>query len=226
MRGLHIWVLPIVSGTAWFIILVTLMIYWQAKDRPIYPSMEPGQSIAYISDIGAKQLKPLFVLCAALTTVSFNASIVAETWLRHWGGPEHHYTQAERRLSIASIVFGALAGYGLVCLSIFDTQAYPRVHNLCLFTFMGTFVASAICNCWEHGILASRGQEYRTFRNTFGMKLVFILLELGLASAFVATWHTRYYNAAAVLEWNLAVIFGIHHRHGSTQLCKSQLEDI
>ncbi|KAI6707940.1 FK506 suppressor Sfk1 [Diplocarpon mali] len=218
MQGHYFWILPIVAG------------------RPLYPSMEPGQSIAYISDIGAGRLKPLFVTCAALTTVSFNASTMAETWLRHWVGLEHNFTQAEKRLSIVSILFGILGGQALLYLSIFDTQDYPRVHNACLFTFMGAFVASAICNCWEHGSLASRGQEYHAFRDTFHMKLAFILLELGLATAFMATWSTQYYNAAAVMEWNLATVFGIHlftyaidlfpARHNSAQCYESKPDDI
>ena len=47
--------------------------------------MSPGQNIAYISDIGATDLKPLFITGAVITTVFLDGALVAERWLRHRG---------------------------------------------------------------------------------------------------------------------------------------------
>ena len=49
----HIW-----SGCA----ILTLLIYWNTTAQRVkYDSMADNQTIAYISDVGASHLKPLFV---------------------------------------------------------------------------------------------------------------------------------------------------------------------
>lgn len=46
-----------------------MLITWLVEGRPIYPSMETGQTIAYISDLGAQGLKPLFIAGSAVSVV-------------------------------------------------------------------------------------------------------------------------------------------------------------
>lgn len=60
-----------------------MLITYLAQGRPHYPS-EDG-SIAYISDIGADILKPLFITGCAITALSFFLSLTIERWLRHSG---------------------------------------------------------------------------------------------------------------------------------------------
>lgn len=63
--------------------LLAMLITWLAQGRPHYVSQDG--SIAYISDVGADILKPLFVTGCVITAVSFFLSLVIERWLRHSG---------------------------------------------------------------------------------------------------------------------------------------------
>ncbi|KAL2370850.1 hypothetical protein RJ035_000914 [Blastomyces gilchristii] len=70
----------------WLAMLLTMLIQWAAVEgRPHYESMELSQTIAFISDVGAHGLKPLFITGCSITSVVFSASFVSERWLRHRG---------------------------------------------------------------------------------------------------------------------------------------------
>jgi len=210
MRGPPYWILPLVAGVFWSGMLATFMIYWQTTGQPHYSSMDSAQNIPYISDIGAFRLKPLFITGAAVTTICVDLSLISERWLRHRGQLARNFTHTEKGLSIASIVCGVIGGLGLLFLSIFDTADYGTVHNIGLFVFMAGYIASATCSCWEYQSLGSRGREHRILRASFWIKLAFIILQVSLAIAFVSASSTSTYNAAAVLEWVLAFVFGIY----------------
>ena len=60
-----------------------MLITWLASGRPQYVSQDG--SIAYISDVGADFLKPLFITGCAITAVSFFLSLSIGMWLRHEG---------------------------------------------------------------------------------------------------------------------------------------------
>ena len=66
------------SATLW-----ALLITWLASGRPHYVSQDGN--IAYISDVGADILKPLFIVGCSITGVSFFLSSAIERWLRHEG---------------------------------------------------------------------------------------------------------------------------------------------
>lgn len=63
--------------------LWAMLIVWLAQGRPRYPTMT--DSIAYISDIGAEVLKPLFITGCSITAACFVMSLVVERWLRYRG---------------------------------------------------------------------------------------------------------------------------------------------
>lgn len=66
------------SATLW-----ALLITWLASGRPHYVSQDG--SIAYISDVGADILKPLFIVGCVSTGLSFFLSSAIERTLRHQG---------------------------------------------------------------------------------------------------------------------------------------------
>lgn len=90
MRGLsplhahwyYVWI-PILTAFVWEGTLLAMLITWLAQGRPKYVSMEGN--IAYISDIGADILKPLFIVGCSITAVGFFLTLVVERWLRHKG---------------------------------------------------------------------------------------------------------------------------------------------
>jgi len=95
--------------------------------------MEDGQTIAYISDVGAQGLKPLFIAGSCVTTVFLDLAFAAERWLRHTGALERNSTRNEKILSVFASMF-ALA----VALNRQTIQ-------------LTVFLSSHVCNCWHSG---------------------------------------------------------------------------
>ncbi|KAL9624470.1 MAG: hypothetical protein Q9160_001433 [Pyrenula sp. 1 TL-2023] len=169
--------------------------------------MDREQTIAYISDVGAYGLKPLFITGCCVTTVFLDLSFVADRWLRHTGRLAPNTSTAQKVLSIVSILFAIAGSAGLILLSIFDTYHHDRLHDGFLLLFIAGFILSAVFICAEYQRLGAHYRNHRVLRVSFWLKLIFILVEVGLAIAFAATMFTTKQNAAGVLEWIIAFIF-------------------
>ena len=206
-----------------------MLVVWnvQTPKRPHYPSMAPDQTIAYISDIGAQGLKPLFITGSVITTIFLDLSLLCERWLRHSGRLAKNTTIIEKVVSWLSLVAAAAGTVGLIGLSVRDTLRYPSEHNKFLAAFIIGYVVSAIFVCWEYQRLGIRKcpfpfpitkieenkansktdfREHRVLRSSFWIKLFFIIVEIALAIAFGVT-KKKSYNTAAILEWAVAFIF-------------------
>ncbi|ORY72004.1 Frag1/DRAM/Sfk1 family protein [Pseudomassariella vexata] len=208
---LSYWVFPIISGLVWFGTLLGLLIHWVVDTkRTKYASMQGNQSIAYISDVGAQKLKPLFVVGCVITTVFLDLSFGFDRWLRHKGRLVPNTTRGEKILSVLVIVFAAIGTIGLCFLSGFDTARHPMLHNVFLLLFIVGYLGSAIFICWEYQRLGIKHREHRVLRISFWIKLVFVVVELLLAIAFIATNFLKMYNTAAILEWTIAFVFSFY----------------
>ena len=190
--------------------LLAMLIVWELEGSPHYRSMELHQRIAYISDIGAQGLKPLFIAGCCVTTVFLDLSLAAERWLRHTGRLAKNMGCAEKILSAFSIIFAVAGTCGLILLSIFDTLHHPRLHDGFLLLFIGGYVISAIFICAEYQRLGVHFRQHRILRGSFWLKLLFILVELALAVVFVALTFTSHKNVGAVFEWVIALIFAFY----------------
>lgn len=113
-----------------------MLITWITEGSPHYPSMDATQHIAYISDIGAQGLKPLFIAGSAVTVVVFDITFLSERWLRHRGRLAHNTSRAQKILSICACIAAVIGACGLILLTIFDTLHYPNVHDAMLVVFM------------------------------------------------------------------------------------------
>jgi len=149
-------VFPVISGLCWLGMLLGLLISWNVDGCPHFPSMDPGQTIAYISDVGAEKLKPLFIAGACVTTIFLDLSFLSERWLRHRGRLAANTTRMEKILSGLSMVFALVGTAGLILLSIFDTLRHPTLHDIFLLLFIAGYVISAIFICWEYQRLGTR----------------------------------------------------------------------
>lgn len=204
-------IFPIISGVVWLGTLLGLLIYWCTNEnRRHYSSMDENQTIAYISDVGASTLKPLFIAGCAVTTVFLDLSFGADRWLRHKGRLVPNATMTEKVLSGLTILFAIIGTCGLILLSIFDTARHSKLHNIFLLLFIAGYVISAIFICWEYQRLGMRYKEHRVLRISFWIKLVFVIVEIVLAIAFASCSFTKHYNPAAVLEWTIAFIFSFY----------------
>jgi hypothetical protein len=207
MWGISYWVFPIISAFCWLGMLLGLLIHWTSTGKPHYPSMDSNQSIAYISDVGAQSLKPLFIAGSCVVTIFLDLSFLSERWLRHRGRLVANTSLAEKILSALSIVFAIIGTAGLILLSIFDTLRHPRLHDVFLLLFIVGYVVSAIFICAEYQRLGIHFRQHRILRASFWLKLTFILVEVVLAIAFASCNFKKAYNAAAILEWTVSFVF-------------------
>jgi hypothetical protein len=136
--------------------IIAMLVVWNVEGKPQDPSFNPSQTIAYISDVGAEGLKPLFIAGCVVTTVFLDLSFLAERWLRHRGRLARNTTTGEKVLSSLSIVFAIVGTVGLICLSIFDTLRHHRLHDIFLLLFIAGYIISAILLCWEYQRLGIR----------------------------------------------------------------------
>ncbi|XXH00295.1 hypothetical protein Hte_006637 [Hypoxylon texense] len=211
MWFLSYWIFPLISGLMWLATLLGLLLYWIVDTHRIhYASMGDGQTIAYISDVGASRLKPLFVTGCIVTTIFLDLSFGADRLLRHQGRLVPNTSTGEKVLSGLTIFFAIVGTVGLTCLSGFDTLRYPRLHDIFLLLFIVGYLLSAIFICWEYQRLGHKNRQHRVLRVSFWIKLVFVVVELLLAIAFVATNFKRRYDTAAILEWVIAFVFSFY----------------
>lgn len=201
------WIFPLISGGMWLAMLLTMLIRWEVVGHPHYPSMAAEQHIAYISDVGAFGLKPLFITGSVITTVFLDLSFVSERWLRHTGRLARNTYASQKILSVFSIIFAIAGTCGLILLSIFDTYHHPRLHDGFLLLFLAGYVISAIFICAEYQRLGIHYRNHRILRISFWVKLVFILVEVVLAIVFISTNFKGRPNIAAVFEWVIAFVF-------------------
>lgn len=98
--------------------LLAMLIRWEVEGSPHYASMADNQRIAYISDIGAQGLKPLFITGSVITTVFLDLSFLAERYLRHTGRLAKNLHVAEKVLSAFASTF--------ICLYSFFSPSLSR----------------------------------------------------------------------------------------------------
>jgi hypothetical protein len=165
----------------WLAMLLAMLITWCVQGKPHYPSMDPGQNIAYISDVGAQGLKPLFIAGSVVTTIFLDLAFASERWLRHRGRLAQNTTGAEKVLSGLSLIFAAVGTAGLILLSIFDTLRHPRLHDIFLLLFIAGYLISAIFICAEYQRLGVHYRGHKILAKSFWLKLFFILVDLALA---------------------------------------------
>jgi len=198
---------PVISACMWLAMLLTMFIHWEVIGHPIYPSEEKGQTIAYISDVGAFALKPLFISGAVVTTVFLDLGFMAERWLRHTGRLAPNTSTAQKVLSVLAIICAVAGSCGLICLTIFDTYHYPRTHDGLLLLFIAGYILSAVFLCAEYQRLGIHYRNHHILRISFWVKLLFIIVEVIMAIIFAATSWGGHRNVAAIVEWLIALIF-------------------
>ncbi|KAL1304892.1 hypothetical protein AAFC00_003810 [Neodothiora populina] len=207
MYGISYWIFPLFAALCWLGTLLGMLLVWVTNGKPHYADMDPNQHIAYISDIGATNMKPLFIAGSAVTVVIFDGTFIAERWLRHRGRLAHNTSWAQKWLSIGAITFAVIGALGLIFLTIFDTVHYHSTHDAMLVVFIAGYIISAIFICAEYQRLGIHYREHRILRASFWIKLCFIIVELCLAIAFAVMSKQHHYNRAAVLEWTVSLIY-------------------
>lgn len=76
--GNYYFLVPIVAFLPWYGMLISMLIVWGVQGRPIYWFSNIGQRPAFISDIGATSLKPLFISCAGWQGLGYLVTVALE----------------------------------------------------------------------------------------------------------------------------------------------------
>jgi len=201
------WV-PVVPIVAWFITLWVLLGVWLHQGRPQYPSQE--ESIAYISDIAATYLKPLFIVGCVITGLGFFATLLVDSLLRRAGILERTGRRGVRWLSYASIASAFIGALGLILLSGFDVRNWHTEHDSFLAVFMVGVILSAIFTIIEFILFLKSPYVHNTGLLLFSFygKIVVFVVELALAIAFgICLRSDHLYNTGAIIEWVIAFVF-------------------
>ncbi|RDB25519.1 Protein sfk1 [Hypsizygus marmoreus] len=199
----YVWI-PLFGAFIWFGTLLSMLITWLASGRPKYISQEG--SIAYISDVGADILKPLFIAGGAITAVAFFLSLFIERLLRHSGRLLPNMRRRERVFAILSVLSSFLGGCGLILLTIFDTKRHTTLHRVFLLLFMVGVALSAIFTVVEYRWISREFVGVRQLKISYMLKAIIVGILILLAIAFgVALYQS--YNTGAVLEWTIAFGF-------------------
>lgn len=211
MKLISYWIFPVISAIFWLATLLGLFLYWAVTTHfAILPAMKDtaGQTIAYISDVGATTtMKPWFIVGSIFTTIFLDLGFFADRWLRHKRRLAPNTSLSEKILSGLCMIFAIVGTVGLCCLSGFDTYHYPQLHDIFLVCFIGGYWLSAIFICAEYQRLGKKYRQHRSLRISFWVKLAFIFLELALVVVFGVMNFRGHYNLAAVFEWIVALVF-------------------
>ncbi|KAF2033762.1 hypothetical protein EK21DRAFT_57841 [Setomelanomma holmii] len=207
MLGISYWVVPIFSSVVWIACLVAMLSYWAATGKPHYVTMDAGQHIPYISDIGAETLKPMFIALSAVSVVTFDLAFLFERYLRHTGKLAPNTSVWQKVYSGCATVAAIAGAAGLILLTIFDCKNHDTLHNIFLCVFIGGYIISAIFICWEYQRLGIHYRQHSILAYSFWIKLAFIFIEVALVIAFGVCSKKHKYNVAAVLEWTIAYFY-------------------
>ncbi|KAG8757898.1 hypothetical protein FRC14_001248 [Serendipita sp. 396] len=209
----HYYKLPLVAAATWFVTILVLLIVWLSTGRPHYDTQEGN--VAFISDVGAGRMKPLFVLGAIITSLCFIATLVSERLLQHSNRLLPAQRKAEARLSYCAIGGSILGGLGLILLSGFDTMRYTTLHRIFLFVFMLGIVLSGIFTVVEYRLLSRSYDSYHKMRKSYVTKGIICAVLVALAVLFTTFLSLGRrvpagYDAAGVLEWVIAFGFTLY----------------
>ncbi|KAJ6006230.1 hypothetical protein N7451_004174 [Penicillium sp. IBT 35674x] len=195
------WVFPVISASTWLTMLSAMLTHWVVIGEPRFGRMKPEQTIPFISDIGAQELKPLFMVGSIITMLFMNISFYQ--FLQY----KEHVNKICMYLSFLFAIFGSL---GLVMLSVFDNLDHLILHDSFVAVFMTGYLVSAAVICIDYFYLGrSNRVNKRMLMASFVIKVSFVIVELAFILAFriTAAQGTIEKNTAAILEWVIAFTF-------------------
>ncbi|KAF9000711.1 Frag1/DRAM/Sfk1 [Cyathus striatus] len=202
----YIW-LPLAAAFMWFSTLLAMLLTWVCTGRPKYVSQEG--TIAYISDVGADILKPLFVTGCAITAVGFFLSLVVERYLRHSGRLMPNMRMRERVLGTLAVLGSFIGGCGLILLSVFDTKRFPSLHRVFLLVFMLGVAVSAIFTIVEYRWISKDFVQVRKLKIAYTAKAIIATLLILLSFAFGVALY-KAIDVGAILEWTISFGFTLY----------------
>ena len=204
--------LPIITSAAWLTTLSTLFIYWLAQGRPRYPA-QSNPYVAFISDIGAFVLQPLFIAGGTITAITLLGTILCVHLVFHWEYGYNHRVKPQRYKKVFSILACLFQGISCpcqICLTVFDNKSYPRIHRMLFLGAFGGTALSAVCTIvvfrgemwWEE-----QAEELKTRRQSVVASTTIFGIEFCMGIAFTILLYLKFYRISGILEWVMAFLF-------------------
>lgn len=208
-----------VSGILWSL---ALLFHWIVDtNRSHYDSFQPGQTVAYVSDAGANQMKPLFIVGAIVTSVTFDIFLILRSQVAF-----REYKRGQKILSTAAVIFSFAGTLGFCAISIFDVRSYRPVHEAFLSFFLVAYIIMAAL-LWAElfwgnviSILRAVIRTYAFYSTDCWIKqrsyalvrvhLTLILAEASIGFAFMFFQMKHMWDLAAYLEWGLTLLFFLY----------------
>ena len=215
LRSLRL--LPLGAGTVWSVTLLALLVCWLEEGRPRYPS-QSNPYVAYISNIGAFRLKPLFIVGAILTSLTLVGTIITVhlAFYQHRNQQRELFTEHRWRytrvFSILACIFALASCPCQICLPIFDNHRTPQIHHVLLSLALAGTALTALCTTitfWGEMWPPRKEEtpdEIQRRRCIIASNTLFIT-EVALGIGFIAFLWTRHYRVAGILEWVMSFLF-------------------
>lgn len=139
------WLFALTASGAWGLTLSILLVHWLVKGRPTYP----GQSnpyVAFISDIAAFELRPVFIIGCTITALAYFSTIWSVNHIRY---VPHGYALTDdprwrKLVSSFAVLVSLVAAVSLILLTIFDTVRAHERHSILLLCTFGGLGLSAV----------------------------------------------------------------------------------
>ncbi|KAF2147233.1 uncharacterized protein K452DRAFT_282223 [Aplosporella prunicola CBS 121167] len=206
----RLWLLPLVSSIAWFLTLLVLLITWVARGTPRYPG-QANPYVAFISDIAAFELKPLFLVGSCITAFAFIGTVCAvhfarynrrmygidDVWYKHW-------------TSFVAMLSGVVAGAGLILLGVMDTFRFHEEHRILLLVCFSGLALSALCTTLVYFDQTKKPSRFRLLRLYCSASATIVLTEVGLGTCFTGLMYSGYWRIAGIFEWTMAFVGSLY----------------
>ncbi|KAF2639979.1 hypothetical protein P280DRAFT_24384 [Massarina eburnea CBS 473.64] len=200
----RLWLFPAVAGTSWFVTLAAMLLTWIGRGCPRYPGQQ-NPYIAFVSDIAAFQLKPLFLVGSVTTSLCYIATVVAVHFSRYDGAMYGIRDVAwKARTSVAAMLSGVVAGLGLTLVAVLDTFRFHRAHAVLLLVCLVGLALSMVLTTVVYWDQAWSPSPFRRLRCHCVAGTVIVFVDFALGLAFYTLMQLSFWRSSGILEWVMA----------------------
>ncbi|KAL4809811.1 Frag1/DRAM/Sfk1 [Aspergillus unguis] len=208
-----VWTLPLISAFVWLVTLTLMLAFWFNPDTPFYTLTE-RQTIPFVSDVGAHEMKPLFILGSWTSVILLNiASYYKHRPLPTPSGFLSEKNKIVQNTSYMSTALTASGSLGWICLTHFDRLNYPHLHRTFLTLYVGSFSVGALMECircFRFCMLSNWRHQLLTVTLIVRLCIGGVCASLGLGFWFAWTNTAITRDFCAVIEWTLGYTFAGH----------------
>ncbi|KAF2195162.1 hypothetical protein K469DRAFT_698722 [Zopfia rhizophila CBS 207.26] len=206
----HLWLFPLIAGTFWFLTLAALLITWLANGMPKYPK-QSNPYVAFISDIAAFQLKPLFLIGGTVTALAFICTVFSVHFSRYdhrmYGIDDMKW---KKGASVLAMLFGVVAGLALILLAVMDTFRFHEEHAVLLLVCFIGLVSSMVLTTVVYWDQVWRPSPFRRLRAFCTASAITVFVDFCVGVAFYCFMSSGYWRVAGILEWIVAFTGAIY----------------